>query len=87
MHGPSNGRHCIGAPQRPRRLPPLTPRLDPFAALLQGGRSLANPPPFSLQDLRDAIPKECFETHTLRSAGEHGALDARATVSGPNLKI
>jgi omega-3 fatty acid desaturase (delta-15 desaturase) len=34
---------------------------------VQGGRKLANEPPFSLQDIRDAIPKECFERSTLRS--------------------
>jgi len=34
---------------------------------MQGGRKLANAPPFTLQDLRDAIPKECFEKNVFRS--------------------
>jgi omega-3 fatty acid desaturase (delta-15 desaturase) len=45
-----------------------------FPLPLQGGRRLANPPPFSLQDLRDAIPAECFEKDTFRSFA-HLALD------------
>ncbi|KAL4458696.1 hypothetical protein ABPG75_013561 [Micractinium tetrahymenae] len=40
----------------------------------EGGRKLANPPPFSLQDLRNAIPNECFEKDTFRSFA-HLALD------------
>ncbi len=36
-------------------------------SLLQGGRKLANAPPFTLQDIRDAIPKECFERSALKS--------------------
>jgi acyl-lipid omega-3 desaturase len=50
--------------------PPLLTLTPPPLALLphpQGGRALANPPPFSLQDLRDAIPAKCFERNTLRS--------------------
>ena len=50
---------------------------------MQGGRSLANPPPFSLQDLRDAIPAECFEKDTFRSFGERlGQGAPRATLPG-----
>ncbi|GAB4821985.1 hypothetical protein N2152v2_009031 [Parachlorella kessleri] len=33
----------------------------------EGGQRLANPPPFSLQDIRDAIPKHCFEKDVFRS--------------------
>lgn len=68
-----------------RRRPPYPP-----CVALQGGRSLANPPPFSLQDLRDAIPAECFEKDTFRSFGERlswGLLGprrrARAICSAP----
>eukprot|EP00890_Picochlorum_soloecismus_P001069 jgi/Picsp_1/1963/NSC_05429-R1_omega-3 fatty acid desaturase len=35
--------------------------------VFEGGRKLANNPPFSLQDIRDAIPKDCFERNALRS--------------------
>ena len=40
---------------------------SPIRASLQGGRRLANAPPFTLQDLRDSIPKHCFERSALRS--------------------
>ncbi|KAI3436018.1 hypothetical protein D9Q98_002075 [Chlorella vulgaris] len=40
----------------------------------EGGKRLANAPPFTLQDMRDAIPAECFEKDTFRSAA-HLALD------------
>jgi omega-3 fatty acid desaturase (delta-15 desaturase) len=36
-------------------------------AALQGGQKLANPPPFSLQDIRNAIPAHCFEKDVWRS--------------------
>ncbi len=35
---------------------------------LQGGRKLANAPPFSLQDIRSAIPEKCFVKDALRSS-------------------
>lgn len=44
---------------------------------MQGGRKLANPPPFTLQDLRNAIPNECFEKDTFRSVGEHKAAHSK----------
>lgn len=53
--------------RRCRPLPIWSTTLFPLP--LQGGRRLANPPPFSLQDLRDAIPAECFEKDTFRSFG------------------
>ena len=41
------------APQQPTQL--HTPRAPARSPPPQGGRKLANPPPFSLQDLRDAM--------------------------------
>eukprot|EP00887_Chlorella_sp_A99_P006597 scaffold3.g6597.t1 len=43
-------------------------------SVFEGGRKLANPPPFTLQDIRDAIPKKCFERDVLRSVS-HLVLD------------
>lgn len=34
---------------------------------MQGGRKLANAPPFTLQNLREAIPSHCFERSALKS--------------------
>lgn len=37
-------------------------------ALLQDGSfDLSAPPPFSLQDLRNAIPSQCWEKNTVKS--------------------
>lgn len=63
-----------GDAQQPPDAPPASPSNLPRPAALvplpaQGGRELANPPPFTLQDMRDAIPAECFEKDTFRSFG------------------
>lgn len=42
--------------------------------IVQGGRRLANRPPFTLQNIRDAIPAECFQRDAFRSFA-HLALD------------
>lgn len=56
-----------GGIDRPQQRTPLTSRVRP-PPLLQGGRKLANAPPFTLADIKNAIPARCFEKNTLRSA-------------------
>ncbi|KAJ9530495.1 hypothetical protein QJQ45_012477 [Haematococcus lacustris] len=50
-----------------------------FARNADGTYDLSAPPPFSLQDLRNAIPARCWEKDTLRSVG-HLALDVAIVV-------
>lgn len=45
-----------------------------------GSYDLSAPPPFGLSDIREAIPKQCWEKNTARSLG-HLALDV-ALVTG-----
>jgi omega-3 fatty acid desaturase (delta-15 desaturase) len=71
----ADARRSRDPPRRRRRAPapPAAPRADPpsrsspSTSPAQGGRALANPPPFTLQDLRNAIPAHCFERSALRS--------------------
>jgi omega-3 fatty acid desaturase (delta-15 desaturase) len=45
-----------------------------------GSHDLSAPPPFTLSDIREAIPKQCWQKNTWRSMG-HLALDV-AIVTG-----
>lgn len=58
----------------------LTPQISPLPPLQDGSYDLSAPPPFGLSDIREAIPKQCWEKNTLRSMG-HLAVDV-AIVAG-----
>ncbi|KAG2448543.1 hypothetical protein HYH02_006434 [Chlamydomonas schloesseri] len=53
---------------------PEAPQQDRFKRNADGTYDLSAPPPFTLQDLRNAIPAHCWEKNTFRSMA-HLALD------------
>ncbi|KAL6768386.1 FAD7 [Auxenochlorella protothecoides x Auxenochlorella symbiontica] len=57
----------IAAPAPPPLRPASQPQAPPASETFTGGRELANRPPFSLQDIRNAIPAECWKKDTFKS--------------------
>lgn len=59
-----------GMSMRSIQRPTLQPQAEPATAChhpQDGSFDLSAPPPFSLQDLRNAIPAHCWEKNTLKS--------------------